>query len=133
MGTGKNMKLRIGYEMVYSCPQPTPMMGLLNVHASRVSDLITPDHVMTDPATPTHGYRDSFGNWVTRLILPQGDTKVYTEALINDSGEWDAIAPDAKQNTVETHLILFSNLENILEQPLQQLVYHTLYFVLAKS
>ena len=102
MGTGKNMKLRIGYEMVYSCPQPTPMMGLLNVHASRVSDLITPDHVMTDPATPTHGYRDSFGNWVTRLILPQGDTKVYTEALINDSGEWDAIAPDAKQNTVET-------------------------------
>ncbi|MEA3125635.1 MAG: hypothetical protein QOD67_2654, partial [Caballeronia sp.] len=27
------MKLRVGYELVYECVQPTPMLLMLNVHA----------------------------------------------------------------------------------------------------
>ena len=27
-----NMKIRIGYELIYDCPQPTPMILTLNVH-----------------------------------------------------------------------------------------------------
>ncbi len=34
------MKLRIGYELIYDCPKPTPMILTLNVHFSRVSDLV---------------------------------------------------------------------------------------------
>ncbi len=95
------MKMRIGYEMEYECPQPTPMIMTLNVHSSRVSDLEIPDHVQTDPPTPLSNYRDGFGNWVTRLVLPQGDTRVFAEAYIYDSGKPDEIAPQAQQYALE--------------------------------
>ena len=29
------MQIRIGYELIYECPQPTPMMFALHVHPSR--------------------------------------------------------------------------------------------------
>ena len=38
------MKIRIGYDMVYECPQPTPMILMLNIHYSRASDIVVPDH-----------------------------------------------------------------------------------------
>ena len=33
------MRIRIGYEMTYDLPQPTPMIVMLHVHWSRVGDL----------------------------------------------------------------------------------------------
>ena len=41
------MQIRLGYELVYDFPQPTPMMLMLNVHYTRVSDLVVPDHLVT--------------------------------------------------------------------------------------
>jgi transglutaminase-like putative cysteine protease len=96
------MKIRIGYEMVYSCTQLTPMILTLNVHSSRASYLLTPDQIMTNPPTPLSGYRDLYGNWVTRLVLPAGDTLISNDAVIYDDGELDAIAPNAQQQPVET-------------------------------
>ena len=66
------LKIRFGYELVYQCPQPTPMILMLNVHYSRVSDMITPDHIVTTPSLPQRGYRDSFGNWCTPHRRPGG-------------------------------------------------------------
>ena len=37
------MKIRFGYELVYNCPQPVPMILTLQVHPSRISDLLLPD------------------------------------------------------------------------------------------
>lgn len=95
------MKIRLGYEMVYSCPQLTPTIMTLNVHSSRVSDLLAPDYLHTDPPVPQNGYRDGFGNWVTRLILPEGKTRVFTETFINDSGEPDRKFDKVQQLQVE--------------------------------
>jgi hypothetical protein len=30
------MQIRLGYELVYDCPQPTPMLLMLNVHYTRI-------------------------------------------------------------------------------------------------
>ena len=43
------MKIRVGFDIVYDCPQPTPMILTLHVHYSRISDLQRPDHLVTDP------------------------------------------------------------------------------------
>ena len=43
------MKIRIGYDMVYSCPQPVPMILMLNTHYSRASDVVVPDHCAPIP------------------------------------------------------------------------------------
>ena len=33
------MKIHVGYDLVYECVQPTPMIFMLNVHPSRAADL----------------------------------------------------------------------------------------------
>ena len=44
------MQIRVGYELIYDCPQPTPMMLMLNIHYTRASDLVIPDHLTTCPS-----------------------------------------------------------------------------------
>jgi hypothetical protein len=57
------MQIRVGYELIYDCPQPTPMMLMLNIHHTRASDIVIPNHLTTTPSTPITAYRDIFGNW----------------------------------------------------------------------
>jgi transglutaminase-like putative cysteine protease len=85
------MQIRIGYELIYACAQPTPMILTLNVHFTRVSDLVVADHIITSPPTPIAAYRDGFGNWCSRIIAPPGDIRITTDALISDSGLPDAV------------------------------------------
>jgi transglutaminase-like putative cysteine protease len=77
------------------------MILTLNVHFSRVSDLFTPDHIVTSPPIPLSGYRDGFGNWCSRLVAPPGEIRISADALINDSGLPDAIQLAAAQHPVE--------------------------------
>jgi len=95
------VKIRVGYELIYDCPQPTPMILSLNVHFSRASDLIIPDHLITDPSVPVTAYRDRFGNWCTRIVAPRGQIRLTADALINDSGEPDPVVPGARQVPVQ--------------------------------
>jgi transglutaminase-like putative cysteine protease len=95
------MKIRIGYDLVYDCPQPTPMILTLSVHFSRVSDLIKPDHMLTDPPLPLTAYRDSYGNWCSRIVAPKGLLRLSTDALIRDSGQTDPVAWHARQTPVQ--------------------------------
>jgi len=66
------MKLRVGYELRYAFPQPTPAILMLNIHFTRVSDLAAPDHIIISPSVPISGYRDGFGNWCNRIVGPAG-------------------------------------------------------------
>jgi transglutaminase-like putative cysteine protease len=95
------MQLRLGYELNYAFPQPTPMILALNIHYSRASDIIIPDHVTTDPPVPIGGYRDGFGNWCTRLVAPGGRIQIKTDTRIRDNGQPDRFVPEARQHAVE--------------------------------
>jgi len=95
------MQIRLGFELIYTCPKPTPMILTLNVHYSRVSDLKAPDHIRTQPGVPIVGYRDGFGNWCSRLMAPAGEIRISTDAIIEDSGLPDALDPLAVQHPVE--------------------------------
>jgi len=95
------MQIRLGYEMVYDCPQPTPMILTLQVHYTRVSDVVVPDHLVTRPSIPITAYRDSFGNGCSRIVAPQGETRLSADAVVNDTGEADPVAPFAQQLPVQ--------------------------------
>jgi transglutaminase-like putative cysteine protease len=95
------MKIRVGFEIVYDCPQPTPMMLTLNVHFTRVSDLVGRDDLQFDPPIPVSSYRDSFGNWCTRIVAPKGRLRIGADAIVNDSGLPDIVAPQAQQVPVQ--------------------------------
>ena len=94
------MQIRVGFEMIYECPQPTPMILNLNVHHTRVSDLVGRDDLLFSPSIPTMAYRDSFGNWCTRIVAPQGNLRIRADVVVNDSGVPDVIAPLAQQIAV---------------------------------
>jgi transglutaminase-like putative cysteine protease len=91
------MYIHVGFEMIYDSPQPTPIIFNLNVHFTRVSDLLGRDDLVVDPAVPMTAYRDGFGNWCTRIVAPTGRTSVSADALVNDTGLPDVIVPQAQQ------------------------------------
>ena len=80
------MRIRVGSELTFDFPQSTPMIAALNVHFSRFSDLESPDHLVTNPAVPVEGYRDSFGNWCNRLVAPAGRSTLGTGTVVRDAG-----------------------------------------------
>ncbi len=95
------MLIRFGYELDIRCPQPTPMVLHVHVHYSRVSDLVAPDHLHTEPAVPLVMYRDTFGNWVSRIVAPAGQIRLSADATIYDSGALEPEMPGARQHPVE--------------------------------
>jgi Transglutaminase-like superfamily len=70
-------------------------------HPSRVPDLLTPDHVRLDPLIAANTYHDSFGNFCHVIRAPAGRLTMSTDFWVQDKGEPDAIAPQAKQHALE--------------------------------
>ena len=95
------MKIRVGYELIYDFPQPTPMIMVLGTHFTRASDVIVPDYLTTNPAVPISPYRDVFGNWCSRIVAPAGRMTLSADGLVHDSGQPDVVAPTAPQHAVE--------------------------------
>ena len=95
------MKIRIGYEIAYDCPQPTAMVLTLAVHPSRAADVTTSRPMAFDPPIPSRDYIDRFGNVCTRIVAPAGRLAISNEQIIADSGMPDPVVPDAEQHPVD--------------------------------
>ena len=95
------MRIHVGCELRFEFPQTTPLIATLNVHFSRVSELERPDYLITNPSVPVEGYRDSFGNWCSRLVAPAGHFSLGTDAIVRDSGMSDPIDLNALQHQVQ--------------------------------
>jgi transglutaminase-like putative cysteine protease len=95
------MFIRLGFDMVYDCMQPTPMILALNIHNSLAARLVVPDHLTTNPPVKVTAYRDLFGNWCSRNLAPPGQLRLTTDCIIEDSGAADLVVPNARQVPVE--------------------------------
>jgi transglutaminase-like putative cysteine protease len=95
------VELDVGYELIYDLPQPTPMLLVLHIHYTRASDILVPDHILTDPPVPLVAYRDGFGNWCSRIVAPAGRFRIASNAVVRDSGKPDTAVKDAQQHSIE--------------------------------
>jgi len=95
------MKIRGGFEIIYECAQPTPMLLMLSVHPSRRGDLVAPDRLCFEPRTPAPSFIDVFGNIVHRIVAPAGRLTISSDFIVLDNGEPDPIVPSAEQHPVE--------------------------------
>jgi transglutaminase-like putative cysteine protease len=95
------MKIRFGYELVYTCPQPMPMILMLHAHPSRIPDLLRSDRLVTQPGVPLDMYTDGFGNTCTRIVAPAGGIRLTADGLIQDDGLADPAFPHAQEHPVE--------------------------------
>jgi len=93
--------LRVGYELIYECPQPTPMILMLNVHRSRIADIVVPDLLTTTPSTPIAVYDDAFGNRCCRIVAPTGEIRISADGVVRDTGVPDVVASWAQQQPVQ--------------------------------
>ena len=95
------MRIGVGDQLIYDCPQPTPMMLMLHIHHTRAPDIIVPDQVTTNPLVPVASYRDGFGNWCSRLVAPTGQMRIISSAILHDNGAPDPINSSAHQHPVQ--------------------------------
>jgi transglutaminase-like putative cysteine protease len=77
------------------------MIVTLSIHYTRISDIVKPDHLILTPSIPITAYRDSFGNWCSRIVAPQGRLRLSADGVVNDSGQTDLVAPWAQQHAVQ--------------------------------
>ena len=106
------MLIRLGYEIAIECPQPMPVISLLDVNPDRQHDIKRQTRVLTSPHVPSTVYEDGFGNACRRFTAPEGGFRILYDAVIDDSGETDEI------NTLAQ------------ETPIQDLPHETLVFLL---
>ena len=104
------MLIRLGYDLQFEIPAPTPMVALLHVHPSRAHNLLEPDELHTEPALDVATYTDPFGNRCARFVAPQGHLRLTSSTLIYDSGALDEVNPNAREVPVgelPTELLCF--------------------------
>ena len=95
------MRILTGFQIVYDCPEPVPMLLTLSVHPSRRHDLETPDWLRTEPPLDVVQYLDGFGNICSRVLAPAGILTLSADFIIRDSGLIDEYAPEAEQHRVQ--------------------------------
>lgn len=95
------MLIRTGYDLRFETECAVPMLALLHVRPERQQDLRTPEILKTEPEVPVRTYIDHFGNVCSRFTLPPGSTTLSADFVIEDSGEPDPVAPEARQSAIE--------------------------------
>jgi transglutaminase-like putative cysteine protease len=103
------VKIRFGYELVYSVPQLTPMIFALHCQPQGTQQLVRPDIMHTDPVVPLSFYPDAFGNTCTRLEAPAGVLRVTADGIVQDDGapepaQWfatECAVPDLPPDTLQ--------------------------------
>jgi len=85
------MLIRLGYDIRFQVPASVAIVALLNVHPSRVQDLLEPDELQTEPRLPITSYIDSFGNRCTRFVAPPGPLRLTNSTLIRSSDDPDEV------------------------------------------
>ncbi len=95
------MFIRVGYEIVFTLPDPAAMSLLLYVLPSRTGDLRCPDAITVSPPVPVTDFVDTFGNRCARILAPAGTLRLCSDAVVEDIGLPLPVFPDAVQHLVE--------------------------------
>jgi transglutaminase-like putative cysteine protease len=94
------MLIRLAYDIRFDIPAPVSMVALLNVHPSRIQELLEPDELQTEPKLETVSYIDDFGNRCVRFNAPAGPLRLSNSTLLRDSGDPDPVNWSARERPV---------------------------------
>lgn len=95
------MQLRTGFELIYNFPQPTPIILVVNIHSSRVADIVVPDLLTAEPRIPITAYYDGFGNRCHRVLAPPGRLRLWADGVIRVDDKPEERLPNAWQDPVQ--------------------------------
>jgi len=95
------MLIRFGHEIVLESAVPVPMLLALSPHPDFDGRLIGSNRVHTEPDLPVEEYLDSFGNRISRIVMPAGGLTLWTDCFAEVDGEPDVVAMNAPQRAIE--------------------------------
>jgi hypothetical protein len=95
------MFIRVGYDIIFEHPAPTPLIIMLDLHPARRGSVRRGDFLLVEPPVPISYYHDGFGNRCGRLLAPTGPMRFWNDAVVEDSGQPDRQNPDAQQHPIE--------------------------------
>ncbi len=84
------MRVRLGCRFDHDATEPTPAVVLVEPHLEADGGVLS-ERWSTEPPLETTSYDDLYGNRCRRLLLPQGGSSVIFDALVELSGEPDAV------------------------------------------
>jgi transglutaminase-like putative cysteine protease len=85
------MRIRYGFDIELSLPQPTTVVTVMDVHPSRKSDVIEESGVHTNQEIRFQKFIDCFGNVTRRLTSDGGTLGLKLVGSIGDSGLPDPV------------------------------------------
>lgn len=94
------MRIHVGYELIFDCPAPTPMLFMLNIHPSRTKSIIQPDDLRSEPVMAIKNFIDPFGNRCGLGLAPAGRVRLWGDAVVEDDGQPDIVNWGARQHSV---------------------------------
>lgn len=94
------MRVRIGCNIVYELPQPTPMLMAIRPPQLYHHKLVEEQRTV-NPAVTLHDYTDIFGNTIWRLMAPAGTLSLVYDALADVSPYPDLQHPYLPKTPVE--------------------------------
>ncbi|MBK8181516.1 MAG: transglutaminase family protein [Candidatus Competibacteraceae bacterium] len=94
------MLIRVGYDIVFEHPAPTPLVVMLYLHPSRRPSIRQGDYLRVEPAVRVSEYIDGYGNRCGRLLAPAGQIRFLNDAVVEDSGLMDYQNFSAQQNEI---------------------------------
>ena len=83
------VQIRIGYDLSFEVPQPTPMQLMLYVHPEQAPALQRPESIVVEPPIAVDSFVDWFGNRAARILAPAGLLRIRYDNVIDDSGRHD--------------------------------------------
>ncbi len=94
------MYIRVGYDIVFEHPAPTPIVAMLYLHPSCGPTIRRNEYLLVDPGVPIREYFDSFGNRCGRLTSPAGRLRFWNDAVVESDGVADCQNVTARQHEI---------------------------------
>lgn len=94
------MRLRVGCQFDYVATAPTPAIWQVRARLDGDHAVVASTWAST-PFVPSHSYIDVYGNVCDRLTLPEGETSVRYDALVEAPPTADDVDTAATQTPVE--------------------------------
>lgn len=94
------MLIRVGYDIIFEHPAPTPIIAMLYLHPSRGPSIRRGEYLLVEPPVPVSEYIDAFGNRCGRLLAPAGPMRFWNDAVVEDDGRPDCQNPAAEQHEI---------------------------------
>lgn len=94
------MLIRFGYEIVFDCPRPTPIVCRMEL-APEAAQTLAYTPFATSPRLASTTFVDEFGNRARRFVAPAGRTTIWSSGLAEVDGTPDRVMPQAREIAVQ--------------------------------